>query len=29
MKDAYSFDLDDKSAKTSYNKMFFSYLKNI
>ncbi len=27
MKDAYSFDLDDKSAKTSYNKMFFSYLK--
>ena len=27
MKDAYSFDLDDKSAKASYNKMFFSYLK--
>ena len=27
MKDAYSFDLDDKSAQTSYNKMFFSYLK--
>ena len=27
MKDAYSFDLDDKSAKNSYNKMFFSYLK--
>ena len=27
MKDAYSFDLDDDSAKTSYNKMFFSYLK--
>ena len=27
MKDAYSFDLDDKSAKKSYNKMFFSYLK--
>ena len=27
MKDAYSFDLDDKSAKVSYNKMFFSYLK--
>ena len=27
MKDAYSFDLDDASAKTSYNKMFFSYLK--
>ena len=23
MKDAYSFDLDDKSAKNSYNKMFF------
>ncbi len=27
MKDAYSFDLDDESAKISYNKMFFSYLK--
>ena len=27
MKDAYSFDLDDSSAKISYNKMFFSYLK--
>ena len=27
MKDAYSFDLDDASAKDSYNKMFFSYLK--
>ena len=27
MKDAYSFDLDDTSAKYSYNKMFFSYLK--
>ena len=27
MKDAYSFDLDDNSAKVSYNKMFFSYLK--
>ena len=27
MKDAYSFDLDDDSAKVSYNKMFFSYLK--
>ena len=27
MKDAYSFDLDDNSAKISYNKMFFSYLK--
>ena len=27
MKDAYSFDLDDASAKSSYNKMFFSYLK--
>ena len=27
MKDAYSFDLDDSSAKVSYNKMFFSYLK--
>ncbi len=27
MKDAYSFDLDDASAKISYNKMFFSYLK--
>ena len=27
MKDAYSFDLDDESARQSYNKMFFSYLK--
>ena len=27
MKDAYSFDLDDASAKASYNKMFYSYLK--
>ena len=27
MKDAYSFDLDDDSAKISYYKMFFSYLK--
>ena len=27
MKDAYSFDLDDKDAQISYNKMFFSYLK--
>ena len=27
MKDAYSFDLDYASAKSSYNKMFFSYLK--
>ncbi len=27
MKDAYSFDLDEKSAKHSYNKMFLSYLK--
>ena len=27
MKDAYSFDLDDNSAKESYNKMFYSYLK--
>ena len=27
MKDAYSFDLTDEDAKTSYNKMFFSYLK--
>ncbi len=27
MKDAYSFDIDDNSAKASYNKMFFSYLK--
>ena len=27
MKDAYSFDLDDKEAKISYNKMFFAYLK--
>ncbi len=27
MKDAYSFDLDEQSARTSYNKMFLSYLK--
>ncbi len=27
MKDAYSFDLDEKSAKQSYNKMFYSYLQ--
>ncbi len=27
MKDAYSFDLDDSSAKISYNKMFLSYLR--
>ena len=27
MKDAYSFDLNDKQAKISYNKMFFAYLK--
>ena len=27
MKDAYSFDIDDISAKKSYNKMFYSYLK--
>ena len=27
MKDAYSFDTDDISAKNSYNKMFFAYLK--
>ena len=27
MKDAYSFDLDDKTAIYSYNKMFVSYLK--
>ena len=27
MKDAYSFDLDDTTAKNSYNKMFYSYLK--
>jgi len=27
MKDAYSFDLDDKGAQISYNKMFFAYLK--
>ena len=27
MKDAYSFDLSDEEAKSSYNKMFFSYLK--
>ena len=27
MKDAYSFDTDDISAKNSYNKMFYSYLQ--
>ena len=27
MKDAYSFDIDENSAKISYNKMFYSYLK--
>ncbi len=27
MKDAYSFDIDEASAKKSYNKMFFAYLK--
>ena len=27
MKDAYSFDLSDEEAKSSYDKMFFSYLK--
>ena len=27
MKDAYSFDIDDESAKKSYNKMFYAYLK--
>ena len=27
MKDAYSFDVDDKQAQESYNKMFYSYLK--
>jgi len=27
MKDAYSFDIDEDSAKKSYNKMFFAYLK--
>jgi len=27
MKDAYSFDLSEDSAKKSYNKMFYSYLK--
>ena len=27
MKDAYSFDLDEQSAKQSYNKMFYSYLQ--
>ena len=27
MKDAYSFDLDEQSAKESYNKMFYSYLQ--
>jgi prolyl-tRNA synthetase len=27
MKDAYSFDIDPKGAKHSYNKMFFAYLR--
>ena len=27
MKDAYSFDIDEDSAKKSYNKMFFAYLR--
>ena len=27
MKDAYSFDIDEKDAVNSYNKMFYSYLK--
>ena len=27
MKDAYSFDQDEQSAKKSYNKMFFLILK--
>ncbi len=27
MKDAYSFDLSDDQAKSSYNKMFYSYIK--
>ena len=27
MKDAYSFDVDESSARNSYNKMFYSYLK--
>ena len=27
MKDAYSFDLNDREAKKSYNKMFFAYLQ--
>ncbi len=27
MKDAYSFDLSDKDAKNSYNKIFYSYIK--
>ncbi len=27
MKDAYSFDVDEKSAKISYNKIFVSYLR--
>ena len=27
MKDAYSFDIDEDSAKHSYNKMFYAYLK--
>ena len=27
MKDAYSFDIDEASARESYNKMFYSYLK--
>ena len=27
MKDAYSFDISEKDAELSYNKMFFAYLK--
>ena len=27
MKDAYSFDIDEDHAKSSYNKMFYAYLK--
>ncbi len=27
MKDAYSFDIDEETAKKSYNKMFYAYLK--
>ena len=27
MKDAYSFDIDEEHAKSSYNKMFYAYLK--